>query len=56
MNQRFYKYVSMLAPAKQLLAREAVQEYLAGESEEIERILSPLDVWKKSRWLANKDT
>lgn len=56
MNQRFDKYVSMLAPAKQLLAREAVQEYLAGESEEIERILSPLDVWKKSRWLADKET
>lgn len=56
MNQRFDKYVSMLTPAKQLLAREAVQAYLAGESEDIERLLSPLDVWKKSRWLADKET
>ena len=56
MNQRFDKYVSMLIPAKQLLAREAVKEYLAGESEDIERLLSPLDVWKKSRWLSDKET
>lgn len=56
MNPRFENYVSTLTPAKQLLAREAVQAYLAGESEDIERLLSPVGVWKKSRWLADKET
>lgn len=56
MNTRFENYVSTLTPAKQLLAREAVQAYLAGESEDIERLLSPVGVWKKSRWLADKET
>lgn len=56
MNTRFENYVSTLTPAKQLLAREAVQAYLTGESEDIERLLSPVGVWKKSRWLADKET
>lgn len=56
MNTRFENYVSTLTPAKQLLAREAVQAYLAGESEDIECLLSPVGVWKKSRWLADKET
>ena len=56
MNTRFSNYVSNLTPAKQILAREAVKEYLAGESEGIERLLTATDVWKKSRWLADKDT
>lgn len=56
MNQRFENYVSTLTPAKQLLAREAVQAYLAGVSEDIELLRSPVGVWKKSRWLADKET
>lgn len=56
MNPRFNNYLSTLTPAKQLLAKEAVRQYLAGETEEVESLLSPIDVWKKSRWLANKET
>ena len=53
MNPRFERYISQLTPAKQLLAREAVQEYLTGETEDIETLTTPMDVWKKSRWLAD---
>ncbi len=56
MNPRFDKYISMLTPAKQLLAKEAVQEYLTGETEGIDSLLSSSDVWKKTRWLADKET
>lgn len=55
MNPRFERYISQLTPAKQLLAREAVQEYLTGETEDIETLTTPMDVWKKSRWLADKE-
>ena len=56
MNARFKNYVDNLTPAKQLLAREVIQEYLAGETEGIERLLTTKDVWQKSRWLADKET
>lgn len=56
MNARFNDYVKKLTPAKQLLAREAVHEYLTGESEGFETLSSSVDVWKKSRWLSEKET
>lgn len=56
MNPRFESYVNTLTPSKQLLAREAVREYLAGEADEIECLRSADEVYKKSRWLADKET
>lgn len=55
MNPYFDNYVSSLTPAKQLLAKEAVQEYLKGEAEEIDCINSAEAAWKKTRWLADKE-
>ena len=55
MNPYFDNYMSTLTPAKQVLAKEAVQAYLAGESEGIELLQSALEVWKKSRWLSDKE-
>lgn len=55
MNPYFDNYVSSLTPAKQLLAKEAVQEYLKGEAEEIDCIDSATAAWKKARWLADKE-
>lgn len=55
-NNHFRNYLDGLTPAKRLIAAEAVEVYLQGESEEVEKITSPADVWKSTRFLANKDT
>ena len=55
MNNRFENYVSVLSPAKQLLAKEAVSVYLAGESDDHEYLHNAKEVWDKSRFLANKE-
>ena len=38
------------------MAKEAVQEYLTGESDDVDVLDSATLTWKKTRWLADKDT
>ena len=55
MNTRFENYIEKLTPAKQMLAREAVQEFLHGESESVELLTSPEMIFKKMRFLSAED-
>ncbi len=55
MNIRFDKYVENLTPAKKILAREAVEEYLKGESEEVDVVRGVEDAVKKFRFISNKE-
>lgn len=51
MNHAFETYVESLTPAKRMLAREAVTEYLKGVSEEVEYCNSAEKIWAKTRYL-----
>lgn len=55
MNARFERYLDNLTPTKKMIAREAVAEYLTGESEKVERIDCALRVYKKMRHLSLED-
>lgn len=52
MNNTFNAYIESLTPAKQMIAREAVETYLRGESEEVEKITCSNDIYKKLRYMA----
>ncbi len=52
MNSRFESYVNGLTPAKRLIAREAVSEYLKGESEPMNILDSSLKLYKQVRHLS----
>lgn len=52
MNTRFENYLYSLTPAKRMLAKEAVQEYLHGESEDVEKLISSDAIYKKMKFLS----
>lgn len=52
MNKTFNAYIESLTPAKKMIAREAVETYLRGESEEVEKITCSDDLYKHLRYMA----
>ena len=52
MNARFTNYLQTLTPKKRVLAKEAIAEYLKGESEETEKIDSALKAYNLCRDLS----
>ena len=52
MNQRFQTYLETLTPAKKALACKAVNEYLAGDSDVVEKGDTPLKIYTKFRHLS----
>lgn len=52
MNKRFENYIERLSPAKKILAKEAVTEFLCGEAEEVEIMQSAEMIFKKMRFLS----
>lgn len=49
MNKRFTDYLSSLTPRKRDLAQEAIREYLAGESDDLQDIRTAARVWNMCR-------
>lgn len=49
MNKRFTDYLSSLTPKKRDLAQEAIREYLAGESDDLQDISTAVRVWNMCR-------
>lgn len=56
MNTRFENYLSALPKKQQTMAREAVEEYLKGASEDVEKIDSSDAIYKRMRFLATEET
>ena len=54
-NVRFNNYLEGLTKKQRLMACEAIEQYLVGETENVEQILRGIDVYKANRDLCNKD-
>lgn len=55
MNKRFATYLESLTPKKRDLAKEAVSEFLAGESEGIDKVCAASEVFRICRDLSTED-
>lgn len=55
MNTKFENYLMSLTPAKRLIAKEAVSEYLKGEAEPIKKITSAMHVYNLCKDLAAEE-
>ena len=55
MNKRFNDYLSSLTPKRRDIAAEAVKTFLAGESENVNRVLTSTDIYTLCRDMALLD-